>query len=683
MRHCSTLDKVEKVADNSRTAPQDIQQAESAIHALTWRQREILRLLQSGKGNKEIANQLGLSEGTVKQHLVAIFRRLNVRNRTMAAKLGILAEEASGSAWDERGGGALVGEGSVSEGRTLRYASAIQPVSVVLARMSSSETLVNRLGSEAFGRLNRLLRQACEQAARRFQGVIQATPGGYLILFGVPRLKEDDPERAASCACQVLQSMGEQALAESQASQGPLVRLCVATGEAVFTFDGGKITLHGEVLSPVCPGGVGGEDEEGEAPSLSAVSEAALARLGRHYGPLSPFVPAGALERRVMANQGASREERADSPFTGREAEWQALRQGAREARAGGSRSRVILGEAGFGKSRLVHELRSELLATGEWNWFESHCRAVSRHTPWHPFGALLEQWSGAAGVGMARQRAERILPWLEAHFPAHRSAARQMLAMLTGEAREEGDLEELASRVAALLWAILSTGKGPTVLFLDNLQWADPGTLAMFPHLSRLCQGGRVWLIGAARRTWERCSADTQCAALLPLSRMSPKETVRLLKAMDPSRALDKESLEFLSRWSGGVPQFAVELGRRALSRGVAAPLDPLELFPASLQGLVLERLDSVGVDWRICRAVAAHGRIAWSGLEALSVLPPAATLAAVEHLVKVGVLAQEGRGEGRILFFPNEMVRAAVWRALPEGDRAPRVEADGGRHL
>ena len=51
---------------------------------LTVRQRDVLRLLAKGLPNKLIARELGLTEGTVKVHLLAIFRALGVRNRTEA-----------------------------------------------------------------------------------------------------------------------------------------------------------------------------------------------------------------------------------------------------------------------------------------------------------------------------------------------------------------------------------------------------------------------------------------------------------------------------------------------------------------------------------------------------------------------------------------------------------------------
>ena len=51
---------------------------------LTPRQLDVLRLLLKGEPNKLIARQLGLTEGTVKVHIAAILRVLQVRNRTEA-----------------------------------------------------------------------------------------------------------------------------------------------------------------------------------------------------------------------------------------------------------------------------------------------------------------------------------------------------------------------------------------------------------------------------------------------------------------------------------------------------------------------------------------------------------------------------------------------------------------------
>jgi DNA-binding CsgD family transcriptional regulator len=65
--------------------------------ALTPRQRQILGLMCKGKANKEIANELDISLGTVKQHIAALFKRMRVQNRSMAVAQGqeLLAEAAS------------------------------------------------------------------------------------------------------------------------------------------------------------------------------------------------------------------------------------------------------------------------------------------------------------------------------------------------------------------------------------------------------------------------------------------------------------------------------------------------------------------------------------------------------------------------------------------------------------
>src|SRR5918993_1559897 len=51
---------------------------------LTDRETEILRLMAGGFSNKEIANSLGVAQGTVKNHVSNILSKLGVRDRTRA-----------------------------------------------------------------------------------------------------------------------------------------------------------------------------------------------------------------------------------------------------------------------------------------------------------------------------------------------------------------------------------------------------------------------------------------------------------------------------------------------------------------------------------------------------------------------------------------------------------------------
>ncbi len=72
---------------------------DNAASFLTPRQREVLTLLGQGKSNKEIARVLQLAEGTVKLHVTAILKALNVNNRTRAvvaaSQLGLTNTDAA------------------------------------------------------------------------------------------------------------------------------------------------------------------------------------------------------------------------------------------------------------------------------------------------------------------------------------------------------------------------------------------------------------------------------------------------------------------------------------------------------------------------------------------------------------------------------------------------------------
>lgn len=59
--------------------------AQPLVEPLTSRELDILRLLAQGQNNKEIADELVITEGTVKNHVTNILGKLGVRDRTQAA----------------------------------------------------------------------------------------------------------------------------------------------------------------------------------------------------------------------------------------------------------------------------------------------------------------------------------------------------------------------------------------------------------------------------------------------------------------------------------------------------------------------------------------------------------------------------------------------------------------------
>lgn len=67
----------------------ELDESESLFNDLTPRETEILCLLAEGQSNKVIARNLGISDGTVKLHVKAILRKLNIHSRVEAAVLAV------------------------------------------------------------------------------------------------------------------------------------------------------------------------------------------------------------------------------------------------------------------------------------------------------------------------------------------------------------------------------------------------------------------------------------------------------------------------------------------------------------------------------------------------------------------------------------------------------------------
>lgn len=55
------------------------------VAVLTGRQRQIVRLVSLGMSNRQIATELHLSEGTVKEYIWRLFQKLSIHNRTELA----------------------------------------------------------------------------------------------------------------------------------------------------------------------------------------------------------------------------------------------------------------------------------------------------------------------------------------------------------------------------------------------------------------------------------------------------------------------------------------------------------------------------------------------------------------------------------------------------------------------
>jgi DNA-binding NarL/FixJ family response regulator len=76
---------LEKLMANNPPEPDRSSPLPESIEQLTPREREVLKLVALGLRNQDIAQQLYVSEGTVKTHVTHLLTRLNLRNRSQLA----------------------------------------------------------------------------------------------------------------------------------------------------------------------------------------------------------------------------------------------------------------------------------------------------------------------------------------------------------------------------------------------------------------------------------------------------------------------------------------------------------------------------------------------------------------------------------------------------------------------
>jgi LuxR family maltose regulon positive regulatory protein len=74
----------EILAAIGETALQMDEDGQILVEPLSERETEVMRLVAAGLSNREIADQLVLSLGTVKTHIHHIYGKLDVRNRAQA-----------------------------------------------------------------------------------------------------------------------------------------------------------------------------------------------------------------------------------------------------------------------------------------------------------------------------------------------------------------------------------------------------------------------------------------------------------------------------------------------------------------------------------------------------------------------------------------------------------------------
>ncbi|TAN46523.1 MAG: hypothetical protein EPN26_15055 [Rhodospirillales bacterium] len=177
------------------------------LDGLTPRQREIVSLIEQGRSNKEIAALLDIGVGTVKQHVAALFRRLNVTSRAqaVAALRGLSTTEGREEPAFSR---AAPPKSPLPVQETSALGAECRVVSVAVITMEAIENVAQSMGTRYLVEHLEALTRLGRQAADALEGQCFERAGqGIELRFGLTRARVNDAARAVQAARYVLERL--------------------------------------------------------------------------------------------------------------------------------------------------------------------------------------------------------------------------------------------------------------------------------------------------------------------------------------------------------------------------------------------------------------------------------------------------------------------------------------------
>jgi len=342
---------------------------------------------------------------------------------------------------------------------------------------------------------------------------------------------------------------------------------------------------------------------------------------------------------------------RSDS-FVGRNAELDALAQATVALRDGRGGTVLIGGAAGLGKSRLLREW----IATSGIAAVVGGCGATDARPPYEPFAAMLRQLTRAPGQ---EARLRQVAPDLLVFLPELEAG---------GRARHP-DRDAL---FGAMLRLLRDLGRNtPIAVAIEDLHWAEEGSLALFRFLSSLADSAPFLLVGTYRddelprghplrpvlaELGRR--ADVTQVQLRPLD---PTEAIRLLANGPALPAMRPEERDRIIELAEGNPLCIEELARSAG--------DPTGALPLTIAEAVVQRVGALDEDARrlVLYAAVCGQQVSFELLGRVLGTPERDLLRAARAAIDASLLAESGDG----LAFRHALTREAVYRDMMKRER------------
>jgi class 3 adenylate cyclase len=457
---------------------------------------------------------------------------------------------------------------------------------VLFADLKDSTELIRGLDPEAAQHLLDPAIHCMMDAVHRFEGTVNQVLGdGIMALFGAPIAHEDHALRACYAAL-AMQAAMRSTTADVRRSQGLELRMRVGvnSGEVVVRAIGNDLHMDYSAVGETTH--LAARMEQLATPGSIRLTAATL-RLVEGLvqvtalgpvpvkglaEPLEVFELAGAsgIRRRLqtMAVRGLT-------PLVGRQQELEALHQALAQAQTGHGQVVALVGEAGVGKSRLVHEcVRSP--RTQGWRVLESAAMSYGKATPYGPVIDVLKRYGQIEDHDDARtirakmtrqvltldETLQETLPALLALLDALPEDS--LLLTLEPPQRRQRTLDGLKR-----LWLRASQVQ-PLLLVVEDVHWIDTETQALLDRLVESLPTTRLLLLVSYRpeyqHRWGSKTYYTQ-VRLDPLPPASTEVFLHTLLGDDPS--LTPLTQLLIARTEGN-PFFLEESVRTLVELGV-----------------------------------------------------------------------------------------------------------------
>jgi class 3 adenylate cyclase/tetratricopeptide (TPR) repeat protein len=557
-------------------------------------------------------------------------------------------------------------------------------LTVMFCDLAGSAALADSLDPEELRELIRSYQHAAGEAIRHFDGhIAQYLGDGILAYFGYPIAHEDDARRAVHAGLQILTAL--QAVNAGSFALG--VRIGIHTGPVVVGEVGSGRTAEHLALGPT-PNvaarlqGIAPTDAvviSGQTRDLlkdAFVCEALGARTLKGFAqPVVAF--------RVLGPAETTSDRRPAGELVGRDAESAALAAVFEEVKSGRGQTAIVLAEAGVGKSRFVRGFQ-ERLSAEPCAWHEAACSSYEQGSALRPVAALVrrvldadseatvEESIRAASARNAIEAAEAV-PLLSALLGVPVSGSYASSAWSPQKQRER------TLEIAAEL-LVGSSREQPSVLFVEDLHWADSSTSTFLQLLAERVGSSRVLLLATSRP--ENAPALNDAAASRILLKPLPRADVaQIVTRVAHGKTLPSGVVDRIVERTDGVPLFVEELTKSILESGALVERDDrfdavgdaaALAIPVSLQASLTARLDRLPSGKETAQRASVIGReFSFAMLKCVSDRTDAELAADLRRLVDAELVFQQGILPEAEFVFKHALIRDAAYEMLLKSTR------------